>query len=856
MSACLTDLELAALTREAAATPPTPAQQEHLLGCERCRGKLLSAFRERAHLTLPDHDSLDETAPVSSRAMADSGEVPSSSDRYGLRASAAAGPEVLGRGGYGKVLLARDLAVGRDVALKCLRSKVVASPQRALAEARLLREARVVGQLEHPAIVPLYDVGRTSQGQLFYTMRRIRGRTLAEAVAAAPDFTARLRLLPHVLAACHAVAYAHSRGVIHRDLKPQNVMVDRFGQTAVIDWGLASTRSSAGELDTPDQSDQSDALRLLGDESLSDGKGRLGTPAYMSPEQLAGVRGLIDETSDVWGLGALLFEVLTGRSPRESGPLSAPPPTVRSLLPECPTDLAALCDKALAESRDERYPSAEALAADLDAWLHGRPVTAHVYRPAELARRFVGEHRVALLVAAVSLSSVLVLGVGAFLRVREERNRAREFGLAMLADVVPRMTSLGDARFLTGLTGRVQEWLEAAGSGEDDAAVAHTWMQLAVNADYLAQSRDAERYATRCLLLARGLPSAHTRYALEQTCEAMRVDNTADLSQVAKAARIAELWRQPPPSDAIDDVLTVEARQRLAARRFLYANAVIDGADELATIRESIALSQRWEELSPEDPSARLAHVSSLIHATLAATNQRDGVAALNFSDEAVRRAREALRLSHSEQAVDGLSNALASDVATRRWYANDDAPTRAKLELEAREVQRALMLISNDSTPSLIGMMGLALESADLESLPAVLDKIEAEQLNNENDRTVWLYAMLGAGRSREALGHAAWLDNSDLLDSWVGFTLAAADVGDWKGAAKWARDGAKRTSSSVWMIDGLHRWATSKAGPGADVIQRFETAMAAAQKANDDAAIHQALLGLADDLDRLAAR
>ena len=340
MAPCLTDPELAALTREG--SPPSPSQQHHLLECERCRKGLLAAFRERAHLTLPDHDSLDETAPSSGGEVASGSEVPASADRYGLRAGAEAGPEVLGRGGFGKVLLARDLAVGRDVALKCLRSKVVASKQRAQAEARLLREARVVGQLEHPAIVPLYDVGRTTQGQLFYTMRRIRGRTLAEAVEAAPDLPARLRLLPHVLAACHAVAYAHSRGVIHRDLKPQNVMVERFGQTAVIDWGLASTRSAP---DQPDAPESSDALRLLGEgESLSDGRGRLGTPAYMSPEQLAGVRALIDEKSDVWGLGAILFEVLTGRSPRESGPLNTPPPAVRTLSPECPADLAALCD--------------------------------------------------------------------------------------------------------------------------------------------------------------------------------------------------------------------------------------------------------------------------------------------------------------------------------------------------------------------------------------------------------------------------------------------------------------------------------------------------------------------------------
>jgi serine/threonine-protein kinase len=215
-------------------------------------------------------------------------------------------------------------------------------------------------------------------------------------------------------------------------------------------------------------------------DTLSDGKGRVGTPAYMSPEQLTGVRGLIDEKSDVWGLGAMLFEVLTGRSPRDRGPLHQPPPAVRTLVPECPTDLAALCDKALAEAREARYPSAEALAEDLDAWLHGREVKAHVYRPRELIKRFVTEHRVALTVGLVSLLTLVVLSATAFVRVREERNRARDFGLSMLSDVLPRVTSLGDTAFLSRFTGRVQEWLDVAGSGSDDPSVGRAPLRRAV----------------------------------------------------------------------------------------------------------------------------------------------------------------------------------------------------------------------------------------------------------------------------------------------------------------------------------------------------------------------------------------
>jgi serine/threonine protein kinase len=870
MAPCLTDSELVTLADEAAPSPPSPAQQQHLLECAACRTRLLAAFRRHAHFTLPDHESinlppssppgasinlppssLEATAPSGEGSGAPASEVPSSGDRYGLRAGTEGGSEVLGRGGYGKVLLARDLSVGRDVALKCLRSKVVASPQRAQAEARLLREARVVGQLEHPAIVPLYDVGRTTQGQLFYTMRRIRGRTLAEAVEAAPDFAARLRLLPHVLAACHALAYAHSRGVIHRDLKPQNVMVDRFGQTAVIDWGLASTRHTP---ELPSEPESSDALRLMGEgASLSDGKGRLGTPAYMSPEQLSGVRALIDEKSDVWGLGALLFEVLTGQSPRESGPLNRPPPAVRSLTPECPTDLAALCDKALAEAREERYPSAEALAADLDAWLHGRQVTAHVYRPAELVRRFVAEHRIALLVGLVSLASLVVLSLGAFLRVREERNRAREFGLAMLADVVPRMTSLGDARFLTRLTGRVQEWLDAAGSGEDDAAVARTWMQLAVNEDYLSHAPEAERFAQRCLAVARELRSPRERYALEQTCEAMLVDNST-MPEGERSARIAALWRQPPPPDALDDVRTVEARQRLAARRFVSANGGADPVEELAASRESLALSQRWQELEPDEPAAQLGRVDALVNASIAACNQMDEVAALNYASEAVQRARALLALSPTQQALGRLADALFTQVQTRRWYSHDEPAARARLEDEARAAHEAMRVLSAGSVRATVGMLVLLLETADFERIPAVLEPTRPSQFGDDS-RTIWLYAMLVAGRSREGLENRQWLGDTQNFDLWLVFALMAADTGDYRQAATWARAATKRSMASVWMIDGLHRWASSHAGPGAPAIQHFETAMSAAQRKNDDAAHRLALEQFADELDQLAS-
>ena len=168
----------------------------------------------------------------------------------------------IGRGGIGRVLIARDSHLGRDVALKELlvpesaSSSVTTADGRvelsdaSLGTARFLREAQVTGQLEHPGIVPVYELGARADGTLYYTMKLVRGRTLAQALRGCRSLDERLRLLPHFANLCHAVAYAHSRGVIHRDIKPANVMLGEFGETVVLDWGLAKVR---GRVDIRDQ---------------------------------------------------------------------------------------------------------------------------------------------------------------------------------------------------------------------------------------------------------------------------------------------------------------------------------------------------------------------------------------------------------------------------------------------------------------------------------------------------------------------------------------------------------------------------------------------------------------------------
>jgi tRNA A-37 threonylcarbamoyl transferase component Bud32 len=302
------------------------------------------------------------------------------------------------RGGMGQVWLARDTDLGRDVALKELRPERQGDPA---VMARLLEEGRVTGQLEHPGIVPVYELIRDREGgRPFYTMRFIGGRTLREAARAYHRKRAdgkagplELReLLGAFVAVCQAVAYAHARGVLHRDLKPQNVVLGDFGEVMVIDWGLAKV---VGRAD--DASSLPVAVEGTGGGETVQGA-VLGTPAYMAPEQAEGRHDLVDRRSDVYGLGAILYEILTGQPPfpgADSKSVLArirrePPAPPRSVVAELAPTLEAVCLKALAKRREDRYAAAKDLASEVQHWLADEPTAAYAEPWALKARRWLG----------------------------------------------------------------------------------------------------------------------------------------------------------------------------------------------------------------------------------------------------------------------------------------------------------------------------------------------------------------------------------------------------------------------------------------------------------------------------------
>lgn len=322
-----------------------------------------------------------------------------------------------GRGGQARVLLAVDTHLGREVAWKELLydspGQSQGGSQSLSTRARFLREARITGQLEHPNIVPVHELGVRADGSHYYTMRLVRGRSLEEALKACEGLADRLRLLEAFVAVCHAVAFAHSRGVVHRDLKPANVMVGEFGETVLLDWGLAKSRDTE-DIRGKDLAHQAKWL-VEGDGNQTLEGAAMGTPSYMSPEQAEGDVGAIDERSDIWGLGAILYEILSDRPPfLGETPFEVVGKVMKESVepigghcPEAPAELVAVAEKALRRDPAQRYPSAAELAEDISSYLTGGRVGVYAYSSWELLRRFASKNK-AVVVASILVVLVIV----------------------------------------------------------------------------------------------------------------------------------------------------------------------------------------------------------------------------------------------------------------------------------------------------------------------------------------------------------------------------------------------------------------------------------------------------------------
>jgi len=307
------------------------------------------------------------------------------------------------RGGMGKIMIAVDRDLRRRVAMKVLLPGSGAS--RAQLE-RFLEEAQATGQLEHPNIVPIHEIGIDRNGRPFFTMKLVKGISLKEVIdelwKKRPSFTKKytpVKLLQIFLQVCNGMSFAHSKGVVHRDLKPENIMIGDYGEVLVMDWGLAKILGREDR--AGDELVQTIRSRRRGAKVSREGK-VAGTPAYMAPEQAAGKVSEIDERSDVYSLGAILYEMLSFYPPFEGSCVSdvitqvlkSPviPPSKRNKANRIPRELNAICSKALSKNKEDRYQSVADLAQDVQNFLEERPVSAHKDTLLRKARKWVHRH--------------------------------------------------------------------------------------------------------------------------------------------------------------------------------------------------------------------------------------------------------------------------------------------------------------------------------------------------------------------------------------------------------------------------------------------------------------------------------
>ncbi|MFI5461261.1 MAG: serine/threonine-protein kinase [Isosphaerales bacterium] len=339
------------------------------------------------------------------------------------------------RGGLGAVFVALDAELNREVALKQILDHHADNPT---SRTRFVLETEITGGLEHPGIVPVYGLGTDGGGRPYYAMRFIRGESLKDAIAA---FHADLKmkddpgrrslalrkLLRRFVDVCNAIEYAHTRGVIHRDIKPANIIVGKYGETLVVDWGLAK---AIGKAEPGLPSDERTLVPSSASGSAETLPGSaLGTPAYMSPEQAAGDLDRLGPRSDVYSLGATLYCLLTGKPPFERDDLGevlravgkGDFPRPRSVDSSIDPALESVCLKAMAAKPEDRYTSCRALADDVERWAADEPVSAYPEPFGRRARRWAKRNRTAVTAAAAAVL-VAVVGLSGVLAVQSRAN--------------------------------------------------------------------------------------------------------------------------------------------------------------------------------------------------------------------------------------------------------------------------------------------------------------------------------------------------------------------------------------------------------------------------------------------------
>ncbi|HTR54233.1 MAG TPA: serine/threonine-protein kinase [Kofleriaceae bacterium] len=495
----------------------------------------------------------------------------------------------IARGGMGRISAAEDRRLGRPVALKELIDP--ASDQ----TTRFEREAIITARLQHPGIVPVYEAGRWPSGEPFFAMKLVSGKPLDQVIDAAPRLGDRLALLPRLAAACDAIAYAHSQRIIHRDLKPSNVLIGEYGETVVIDWGLAKdldaaetplsqTRGPRAFVERPSQpktSTNSSTLTVAG--------AVMGTPAYMPPEQARGEP--VDQRADVFALGAMLYHLLAGKPPYSartatevlaSAALGRFTPLAQRVK-KVPLELRAIVERAMAPSPHDRYPNAGELADELRRFLTGQLVDAHRYTALQRVGRFVKRHRAAVTISVIAIAGFVIGGSIAIGHIVQAKNEAQA------AERVANARRVAAEKLIDYTLGSVRAELSTIG-----------------RLDLLASlGAEVKRYYDKLAKIPGGMPPEDER----RMVEAMELIGDAEHKSGKPDSALAT-WREAREKIVriveADPGPTMFTMRRLLAQLDSDAGEIYQERDQLDdAIRQFGEAKREWDQLHDEHPRER-----------------------------------------------------------------------------------------------------------------------------------------------------------------------------------------------------------------------------------------------------------